>query len=223
VTRSTLRLDIGTAKHTAGGRREPVSSAVQRRGYQPHCPYTIDPTATGEWIAPDLQRVRRLVAASGTAGMKVTVWTMPARAAATREVVAALKRLGYRARVRVEATHYFDKVLDKKTRLQAAMSGLVSPWASPPSSVLPFLTCGATSFENPGSFCDRSIAARIKRALRIQASDPDASARLWLRIERELVDQAPWVALYTPTWAEFVSKRVRNYQGADLLEQLWVR
>jgi YVTN family beta-propeller protein len=194
-------------------------------GYQPYCPYTIDPTATGEWKAPDLQRARRLVAASGTAGMKVTIWTMPSRAAATREVVAALKRLGYRAHVRVVATQttsYFHKVRDRKTRWQAAMYGLISPWASPPSSYLKYLTCGATSW-NLGSFCNRRIDARIKRALRIQASDPDASVRLWVRIERELVDQAPWVALYTPTWAEFVSKRVGNYQGSGLLEQLWVR
>jgi peptide/nickel transport system substrate-binding protein len=193
-------------------------------GYRPYCPYTIDPTATGEWKAPDLARARRLVAASGTAGMKVTVWTMPSRAAATLEVVAALKRLGYRARLRVEATNrYFDKVLDRKTRVQAAMSGLISDWASPPSSFLPFLTCGATAFENPGSFCNRRLDARIRRALTVQATDPNVSVPLWVRIERELVDQAPWVPLYTPTWAEFVSKRVGNYQGAGLLEQLWVR
>jgi YVTN family beta-propeller protein len=192
-------------------------------GYRPYCPYTIDPTPTGEWKAPDLARARRLVAASGTAGMKVTVWTMPSRAPATREVVSALKRLGYRARLRVEAIDYFLKVLDKETRAQAAMSGLVGEWASPPSSFLPWLTCGATNFENPGSFCNRRLDARIRRALRIQASYPDASVRSWVRIERELVDQAPWVPLYTPRWAEFVSKRIGNYQGAGLLDQLWVR
>jgi YVTN family beta-propeller protein len=193
-------------------------------GYRPYCPYTIDPTATGEWKAPDLARARRLVAASGTAGMKVTVRTMRSRAPATREAVSALKRLGYRARLRIEPPEgNFAKVNDKKSPAQAAMSGWVTDWTSPPSSFLPFLTCGAPNDQNPGSFCNRRIDASIRRALRVQAADPDASVRLWVRIERKLVDEAPWVPLYTPTWAEFVSKRVGNYQGVGLLEQLWVR
>jgi hypothetical protein len=49
------------------------------------------------------------------------------------------------------------------------------------------------------------------------------------RIERELVDQAPWVLLFTPQEADLVSERVGNYQsnpvlwGVVLLDQLWVR
>jgi len=46
-------------------------------GYRPLCPYTADPSTTGEWKTPDLPRARRLVAASGTRGMKVTIWTFP--------------------------------------------------------------------------------------------------------------------------------------------------
>jgi peptide/nickel transport system substrate-binding protein len=159
--------------------------------------------------------------------MKVTVWTMPSRAPATREVVAALKRLGYRARLRVEAIDYFPKVLAKKTSAQAGMFGWIGGPGSPPSSFLPMLTCGSILPEsqnrNPSFFCNRRIDTHIQRALRVQATDPDAAVPLWVRIERELVDQAPWVPLYTPRWAEFVSKRVGNYQGAGLLDQLWVR
>ena len=46
---------------------------------------------------------------------------------------------------------------------------------------------------------------------------------------RELVDQAPWVPLFTPRFADFVSERVGNYQANTyasstvLLDQLWVR
>jgi YVTN family beta-propeller protein len=222
----------------AQGGPEVARSTCQLRppsvaGYRPYCPYTIDPSPTGEWKAPDLVRARRLVAASGTAGMKVTVWTMPARAPATREVVSALKRLGYQARLKqIEAIDYFPKVLDRKTRVQAAMSGLVGGPGSPPSSFLPLLTCNSIrptgpQWENPSFFCNRRIDARIGRALRIQATDRDAAVHLWVGIERELVDQAPWVPLYTPRPADFVSKRVRNYQYNPelgiLLDQLWVR
>ena len=38
-------------------------------GYRRYCPYTRDPAADGAWHGPDLARARKLVAASGTAGM----------------------------------------------------------------------------------------------------------------------------------------------------------
>jgi ABC-type transport system substrate-binding protein len=50
---------------------------------------------------------------------------------------------------------------------------------------------------------------------------------MWARIDRQLVDQAPWVPLYTPRTPYFVSKRVGNWQYHPyfhvLLDQLWVR
>ena len=46
-------------------------------GFRRYCPYTAAPSRTGEWKAPDLARARGLVAASGTRGMEVTVWTYP--------------------------------------------------------------------------------------------------------------------------------------------------
>ena len=70
-------------------------------GFRRYCPYTAAPSQTGEWKAPDLTRARRLVAASGTQGMSVTVWTYPGfweRAA--EGAVRALEELGYRASIR---------------------------------------------------------------------------------------------------------------------------
>jgi len=46
-------------------------------GYDRHCPHTLDPRPSGEWTAPDLPRAQQLIAASGTAGQKITVWTFP--------------------------------------------------------------------------------------------------------------------------------------------------
>ena len=44
-------------------------------GYQPYCPYTLNPSDAGTWAAPDVAKAERLIAASGTRGAKVTVWT----------------------------------------------------------------------------------------------------------------------------------------------------
>ena len=44
-------------------------------GYEPYCPYTMNPGPDGEglWTAPDLEEAQRLVDRSGTAGMRVVV------------------------------------------------------------------------------------------------------------------------------------------------------
>jgi ABC-type transport system substrate-binding protein len=43
-------------------------------GFQLYCPYTSHPRRDGRWTAPNVPLARRLVAASGTRGMKVTIW-----------------------------------------------------------------------------------------------------------------------------------------------------
>ena len=204
-------------------------------GFSPYCPYTADPNATGEWKAPDLARARRLVAASGTRGMKVKLWAWHGNIdPAAREVASTLRRLGYKTSLRWVDTidDYFPKVLDARTRAQAGLFGWIGVAGSPPSYTLKLsLTCGSIrpmpQNNNPSFFCNRQIDAEIARALEIQADDPDAAAARWQQIERELVDAAAWVPLFTPQRADFVSKRVRNYQYNPawglLLDQLWVR
>ena len=44
------------------------------QGYTPSCPFTVNPNSAGTWTGPDLAKARRLVAASGTRGMKVEFW-----------------------------------------------------------------------------------------------------------------------------------------------------
>jgi ABC-type transport system substrate-binding protein len=171
------------------------------------------------------------VAASGTRGTKVTVWTFPLFEPAARELVSTLQRLGYRAALRRNRIGaHFRKVGDAKTRAQAGMWGWYGV-PSTPGSLLDSLSCGSIRpgrlNRNPSFFCDRRVDAQIARALKIQAIDPDASVRLWRRIERELVDLASWVPLFTPQAAHLVSRRVGNYQynlsSRILFDQLWMR
>jgi peptide/nickel transport system substrate-binding protein len=62
--------------------------------------------------------------------------------------------------------------------------------------------------------------------LTAQATDPEAARGLWERIDRQIVDQAPWVPLVNPKVVDVLSKRVGNYQYNPygvLIDQLWVR
>ena len=104
-----LALDRGRVAAGYGGplAAEPTCQILPPglAGYRRYCPYTRDPAADGSWHAPDLARARRLVAASGTAGMQVTVWNVfPTPQGAVNEaddMVQALRQLGYRASLRL--------------------------------------------------------------------------------------------------------------------------
>ena len=199
-------------------------------GFRRYCPYTAAPGQSGEWKAPDLARARSLVAASGTRGMSVTVWTYGKYPGfweqAAEGSVRALEELGYRASIKRAKNFgaYLEKVTDEKTRgVQAGVTGFYGV----PQAAFSLLTLFRCSPLDVSFFCDRRIDARIARALEIETTDPDAAVALWARIERDIVDLAPWAPLFTPTHAHVVSERVGNYQlnpeVGVLLDQLWVR
>jgi ABC-type transport system substrate-binding protein len=67
----------------------------------------------------------------------------------------------------------------------------------------------------------------IHRATQLQIDDPAAAGALWTKIDRAIVDQAPYVWLVNLIAVQFVSERVGNYQYSQqwgsLLDQMWVR
>ena len=96
----------------------------------------------------------------------------------------------------------------------------------------PLLTCSAFKPNsglnlNPAEFCNRRIDAEIRHALSVQASDPQAASALWSKVDRDIVDQAPMMFYGSFQQADFVSKRVGNYQynpqWGVLFDQLWVK
>ena len=66
---------------------------------------------------------------------------------------------------------------------------------------------------NAAEFCDPRIDRQIERRGRpSRPTNPDAARGLWERIDRQTVDQAPWVPLVNPKVVDVLSKRVGNYQ-----------
>lgn len=193
-------------------------------GYRPFCLHR----------GPDLARARRLVAASGTAGTRVVVWTLgPNFVPQGRYIVAVLRRLGFRASLRsVGVATYFQTISDTRNRVQIAFDNWIADYPAPSNFINVLLSCGAfvpasAANNNRAAFCDRRVDAQIQRARRLQVSDPQAANRLWARIERQVMRQAPWVPMINPKVIDFVSQRVGNYQynpqWGMLIDQLWVR
>jgi len=67
----------------------------------------------------------------------------------------------------------------------------------------------------------------MRTALRLQLTNPPAAGEEWAKVDRTVVNEAPWVAVANPTGIDLISRRVSNYQHNPqwgiLLDQLWVR
>jgi peptide/nickel transport system substrate-binding protein len=208
-------------------------------GYQPYCPYTIDPGPGGGWTAPDLARAEQLVRASGTRGAEVTVVTggfgtqIPVQATG-RYLVSVLDQLGYRASLQVipDPNAYVQRLYDSRQRAQIGWFSWYQDYPAPSNFIGPLLTCQSFIPGNPGNlnaaeFCNQRIDAQVKQALMLQPRSPNTAGALWTRIDHEIVDQAPWVPVYNPCSLVMLSGRAGNYQFdpylSVLIDQLWVR
>jgi YVTN family beta-propeller protein len=204
-------------------------------GYRPYCPYTLGTQTHGMWTAPDLAKARALVARSGTRGMKITVWDYAPVRGLGADAVQWLRSLGYRASLRVvgdKNPNYVSTVSDSRSGAQVGWDGWGSDYPAPSSFFDPILSCASFLPRNPDNqnwseFCDPHIDRQIKDALTLQSVNPEAARALWVRIDRQVVDQAPWVPLVNPKAVDVLSKRVRNYEYSSafgvLIDQLWVR
>jgi YVTN family beta-propeller protein len=196
----------------------------QMGGYRSYCPYHYD-----------LARARRLVAASGTKGAKVLVWDTRAPAIAFQEgiaVVRALRRLGYRARLKIVSDTVFQRDVGKgSTHAQVISGGWGADYPTASDFIKLKLSCSEyrpqSEFNNNIGFCDPAIDRRIDRAIDLQILRPAEANALWANIDHELTGRAVWLSTVTPKTSDFVSNRVGNYQfhplWGVLVDQLWVR
>jgi YVTN family beta-propeller protein len=205
-------------------------------GYQPYCPYTVDPGPAGAWTGPDLGKARRLVDQSHTRGTPVTIWTWVDFKAPSEYVGSVLRNLGYPTTVRVigDFLTFYRYVTDSRNRAQ--LSGYWSQTQDPSAFELAgYFSCDlfiqndpTGSNPNSSEFCDRSgVDPLIAAAREKQSSDPAAAAALWTKVDRKLVDEAPLIPLVIPQALDLVSPRVGNYQNNPalgiLLDQVWLR
>jgi YVTN family beta-propeller protein len=205
-------------------------------GYRRYCPYTLDPSTSGTWTAPDRAEAARLVAASGTAGASVTLW-IDSEFAGSKRVGRYLKRLLKELRYRPELhesfkgtpLNYFKQleggVMSRHGGPQVAYAGWSADFPTASNFIQVLFSC--RSKYNYSRYCNPALDRRISRAVQLEQTDRLGANRLWARLDREITNRALVVPLYNGYGADLVSKRVRNYQynpryGA-LLSQMWVR
>ena len=205
-------------------------------GYQPYCPFTVDPGASGAWVGPDLAAARQLVAASGTAGMRVTVWSdsLAPDPITAAFMVSVLRELGYRA-----AVHYasFAAVVqatsDSRRQIQATDEIWQADYPSASDFFDLFFRCSAWRLDDPAAtrngafYCNPAADRLMNQADSQQATDPAQAAATWAAADRTVTYDAPWVILANLNNINFLSARVTNYQYNPfmgvLLDQLQIR
>jgi peptide/nickel transport system substrate-binding protein len=196
--------------------------------YRRTCPY-------GEGGVAGVDKARRLVRASGSAGQSVVVWAPGPQAVQARYMASLLRSIGYRPELHLVADpqKYFEKVTNSRTRVQTGYYGWASDFPSESEFIKPVFSCGgfvpgeAISTTNPAGFCNRALDRELEHTARVQAEDPPAAHALWRALERKLLAQAPYVPTYNRKNVDFLAKRVGNYQfhpqWGPLIDQLWVR
>jgi peptide/nickel transport system substrate-binding protein len=159
-------------------------------GYQPYCPYTLNPRA-GAWTAPDRAAASRLIKASGTRGMQVTVWSAEDFVDVSRYFVKLLDSLGYHARLRITGPDFYRFVADSRNKAQLA--AYFHQGSPSPSELTAPLRCrsfvpNSGDNQNTAQYCSRELEGKIERALRLQATDPAAAGPAWAAVDRHIVD-----------------------------------
>jgi YVTN family beta-propeller protein len=202
-------------------------------GYRPYCPYTVNPRASGAYSGPDLATAKRLIAASGTRGMHVRLLTDP-KTVESAYIVSVLRALGFRATARsiASVSRYNAVASNSDHHVQISVGGVGTDYPAASNIIDTWLSCNgyqprSNLNNNRAAFCDTDVEAGMRRAFRLRPADPEAANRQWARVDKAIVERAPWLPTINPKTVDFVSQRVGNYQFHPqwglLLDQLWVR
>jgi peptide/nickel transport system substrate-binding protein len=185
-------------------------------GSQPYCPFTQRPSANTPGAPSDVDRARRLVALSGTAGAHITLH-VPAIQPDARAIgawyVRVLRRLGYRARLALDTWKAYLASSEPGHRHQIGWGSWLADAPTPAYMFPPLISCRPSEVRFSGySFCSRPLDETMRRARALNDYDPAASTQLWARVDRAIVRSAAVIPLFTTPDVTVTSSRVRGYQ-----------
>lgn len=201
-----MAMDRAAAAKLFGGPRLAVPSCQilppGLPGYAPYCPFQHDMAAA-----------RALIAASGTAGMRVTlvIDTSAVQRAIGTYVLDVLRQLGFDARLRVLASSLqFTYLQNTDNHVQISLT----PWYADYPGATDFLPLlfGCASYHphsdgsvNFSGVCDPALDARMQAVA--DSGDPAG----WAAIDREVTDLAAWAVLFNPRYIDVTSRRVQGF------------
>jgi peptide/nickel transport system substrate-binding protein len=201
------------------------------QGYEPFCPYTLDPDS-GAWSAPDRDRAHALIEDAGAMGEKVTVWVVDdafySGVEISRYIVEVLNELGLRVDLKIVGTvdKWFDAI--NTGEAQAYLGGWISNYPTASDFINTKVLCSSTGgWGKYSGLCSESLNAMFEEALRLQETDPAAANSAWTDLDHQLVEEAIVAPVHNPVSTFAFSSRVGNIQvhpkWGILLTRLWVQ
>ena len=188
-------------------------------GYKPYCPYTAG-SSTTKWTGPNMAKAQQLVNASGTKGatVKVNTTTNTVDRDLGLYFVGLLNKLGYHASLQALSPDIqYPYAQNSSNKPQFAFSSWYQDYPAASDFLNILLGCGSfhpnsNSSPNIAEFCNQKIQAKMDQAGQMGITDPAGANNLWATVDKETVDQAPWVAMFNPKYIDVLSNRVSGYQ-----------
>jgi peptide/nickel transport system substrate-binding protein len=144
-----------------------------------------------------------------------------------------LNKLGYKASLQaLSPSIQYPYVQNSKNKVQFAFSDWYQDYPAASDFLDILLGCdsyhpNSNSSPNIAEFCNKSIQAKMSQAETTGLSDPQAANQQWAQVDKDVTDQAPWVAMYNPKYIDFLSSKVKGYlfspQWYFLLDQASVK
>ncbi len=208
---------------------------VGMAGHETYCPFTKDAGPGKGWTAPDMAKAKQLIEESGTKGQKVTLIgddkAVPKALATYMQGV--LRDLGYDASLKVVSHNIqFTYIQNTNNNVQISVTDWYADYPAPSDFLNVLYGCdsfhpGSDSSINMAGWCDKKVDGDMKEALKTAVTDPAAANKMWAKIDQEITDAAPAVALFQPKRVDVLSQRVGNVMFNDtyhvIFSQAWVQ
>jgi peptide/nickel transport system substrate-binding protein len=203
-------------------------------GYSPYCPFTKKP-GSGKWTAPDLAKAKELVKESGTAGQKVTMISSDkvVEKSIGTYLASLLRTIGYDAQLKAISSNIeFTYIQNTNNKVQASLTDWYQDYPAPSDFLYILFGCssftpGSDSSINIAGWCDKNVDAEMHKALDTAVTNVEAADKIWSKVDRDVTDAVPAVALFQPKFVDLFGKRVGNYVWSDqihmLFSQAWVQ
>jgi peptide/nickel transport system substrate-binding protein len=221
--RALVKLFGGTAMGT------PFCQQVPRGipGYQPYCPFTLNPDKA--WSAPDMTRALALMRASGKIGHKVTLIVQDSsnQKAMGEYMRSFLQELGFNARIKtISAQIQFNYIQNTNNKVQASLTDWTADYPTASDYLQVLFSCdnyhpGSDNSVNMSGSCNPAIDRQMRAAIDTGVRDPAAANAQWAQIDREITDTAASVTLFQANELSLVSGRLGNYTWSALMHMMF--
>ncbi|WP_277909541.1 ABC transporter substrate-binding protein [Acetobacter okinawensis] len=165
-----------------------------------------------------MDAARRLVKESGMAGQKVTI-IVPSEqhgSATAEDIRYTLDTLGFKATVRsISPAIAFTYIQNTRNHYQIALAGWNADYPSASSFLQTLFSCetfhpNSDNSPNYSGFCDPQIDQLMHKAATLALTDRSASNHVWADVDRQIMQQAPFVPLTQTQRVVMFSRRAKN-------------